>query len=431
MENGKTKLKINNFPTESTELFSNTDDISSSYSNNGLVPSMHPSSPYLNLSQVKTPKKYYYNRSSSVRKRASSLTPSLSSAMVLLQYYESLTEFEHIEVSSYDEVYFLGLGSQKLKGNYSNNEGFYKAVKGDHLAYRYEVVNFIGEGEFGQVFDCIDHKTCKNVAIKIIRNQEKYRKAGESERQILQDLLIIDLDDFSNIVKKEGNFEFRGHLCIVVELLGIDLYRYLEKNNFEGISLPIVRRIAIQMLRALKTIHSLNLIHCDLKPENVMLVSETKLDVKVIDFDSARIEGNPFPEYLQSRYYRAPEIVIEARYGKAIDIWSLGCILTELITGKPLFPGNSESDMFKKYVEVIGPPDLEFMNTGERKRFYIDQNGKVRIMVAPFRRSLEKLLKNVDSAAVNFIENCLKWTPDHRMTADTGLLHPWITGIIT
>jgi dual specificity tyrosine-phosphorylation-regulated kinase 2/3/4 len=352
----------------------------------------------------------------------------ITPARALLDCFELLSEFEHIEISSFPEIYFLGLGADKVQEPFRNEEGYYKAVKGDHLAYRYEIKELLGTGTFGQVFSCYDHKTSSNVAVKIIRNKKVYRKAGDLENKILQQLARTDPLDINCIVKKQGSFEFRGHLCIIFELLSLNLFQFLHKNDFKGLAVPLVRRIATQLLMAMKTAHSADIIHCDLKPDNILLKHEKKSSIKVIDFGSACQEGNKVFEYVQSRYYRAPEIVIEAPYGKMIDIWSIGCIIVEILTGSPLFPGDSELELFKKHVEVLGMPPKDFASKGKRSKYYINSNGRLKAHVLPGSKKLSEILIGFDDTVINFVENCLKWVPEERITAESGLSHTWIKG---
>ena len=248
--------------------------------------------------------------------KSTSMTPNKA----LNDYFNLLTEFEHIEIISYEEIYYLGIGCKKLNGEYADSKGYYKAITGDHLGYRYEIKHLLGSGTFGDVYDCYDHKRSNNVAVKIIRNQSLYKDSGHLENKILHELAKADPEDTNCIIKKQRSFEFRGHLCIVFELLSLNLFQFLHQNEFKGIGVQLVRRIAVQILMALKTVHSVGIIHCDLKPENILLKYENKSSIKVIDFGSACQEGNKIFEYIQSRYYRAPEIVIEAAYDKMIDM---------------------------------------------------------------------------------------------------------------
>lgn len=151
---------------------------------------------------------------------------------------------------------------------------------------------------------------------------------------------------------------FRKHLVISFELFSINLYEFIKSNNFQGVSLSLIRRFAIQILQALKYLKDEHIIHCDLKPENILLKSPDKSGIKVIDFGSSCFKDERIYTYIQSRFYRAPEIVLGIPYTTAIDMWSFGCILIELFTGFPIFPGESEMEQLSMIMEVRGiPPD--------------------------------------------------------------------------
>ncbi|VDP92617.1 unnamed protein product [Echinostoma caproni] len=176
-----------------------------------------------------------------------------------------------------------------------------------------QVLAFLGRGTFGQVVKCRCQSTRRCVAIKILKNLPQ------------QDT------ESHNIVRAIECFQHRNHMCFVFELLEQNLYEYLKSNKFRPLSLPEIRPIAQQVLTALSKLKSLGLIHADLKPENIMLVSSTN--------------GNT---YLQSRYYRAPEILLGLPFNESIDMWSLGCVIAELFLGWPLYPGSSEYDQVSR-----------------------------------------------------------------------------------
>ena len=157
----------------------------------------------------------------------------------------------------------------------------------DQIDYRYEVLEFLGKGSFGQALKCIDHKTGEIVAIKIIRNKKNLQHQAGVELNILLHLKNNDPEDTNNIIRIKDYCMFRRHLIISFELFSINLYEFIKSNNFEGVSLSLIRRFAIQILQALKYLKEENLIHCDLKPENILLKSPEKSGIKVIDFGSS------------------------------------------------------------------------------------------------------------------------------------------------
>ena len=200
----------------------------------------------------------------------------------------------------------------------------------DHICYRYEVLESLGRGSFGQALKCFDHKTNEYVCIKIIRNQEKFQYQASVEVKVLQHIKDMDPEDTTNLVKMRDYFVFRSHVCIVFELLSMNLYEFIKNTDFRGVSMGLIRRFAIQLLHSLKFIKEQEIIHCDLKPENILLKTPTKSGLKIIDFGSSCFLDEVVYTYIQSRFYRAPEIMLGIPYSYAIDMWSFGCIVAEL-----------------------------------------------------------------------------------------------------
>ncbi|KAI9208582.1 kinase-like domain-containing protein, partial [Polychytrium aggregatum] len=322
---------------------------------------------------------------------------------------------------------------------YDDSRGDYYLTKHDHIAYRYEVLGLLGKGSFGQVVRCLDHKTKKTVALKIIRNKKRFEKQGLVEVKVLEQLKSQDPDDTHNIIHIGESFHFRGHLCITFELLGINLYEWLKAGSFRGVHLGVVKRFTIQLLQCLLLLQKEKIIHCDLKPENILLrdpdfdMSSPAYGIKVIDFGSSCLEHEKVYTYVQSRFYRSPEVILGISYSTAIDMWSLGCILAELYTGYPLFPGENEEEQLACIMEVKGLPDASFVDCGSRKKKFFDNGPKLKpnskgVIRRPGNpsKSLAKVLKCHDTAFIDFIERCLIWDPDKRMTPQEGLNHEWI-----
>lgn len=176
------------------------------------------------------------------------------------------------------------------------------------------------------------------------------------EAGILQTLKEKDPEDKRNVVRIIDSFVFRKHLVISFEMLSINLYEFIKLNNFQGVSESLVRRFAIQLLITLRYLRENNIVHCDMKPENILLRKSNKSGIKIIDFGSSTYENEQFYTYIQSRFYRAPEIMLGIRYTPAIDMWSLGCILYELFVGFPLFAGEDEKEQMQCIMEVKGLP---------------------------------------------------------------------------
>uniref|UniRef100_A0A914YIM5 Protein kinase domain-containing protein n=1 Tax=Panagrolaimus superbus TaxID=310955 RepID=A0A914YIM5_9BILA len=208
------------------------------------------------------------------------------------------------------------------------------------LLVMYEVYKALGSGSFGQVYKCFDHKRKNSVAVKIVRSTPKVAQSAQIEADILLHLNSISGPGNSNIIKLLNYFEFRGHQCVVFELCSLSLYDILKKRKFKGLTCSQVKPIATEVLMALNFLKENKIVHCDLKPENILLSGDNSERIKLIDFGSACYEGKGCYTYIQSRFYRAPEVLLNASFGSPIDMWSFGCIIHELLCGYPLFPGN-------------------------------------------------------------------------------------------
>ncbi|KAG0131672.1 hypothetical protein HOY82DRAFT_331171 [Tuber indicum] len=358
----------------------------------------------------------------------------------------ALNIYERGEIVDFKEVYFTGTpGAKKHVGDlnssalpnfgYDDERGDYTIVKGDHLAYRYEIVDILGKGSFGQVVRCVDHKTGGLVAIKIIRNKKRFHQQALVEVNILQKLKEWDPHGKHSLINFTQSFYFRGHLCISTELLGMNLYEFIKSNDFKGLSLRLIRRFTKQMLSSLVLLKGHRVIHCDLKPENILLAHPAKSEIKVIDFGSSCFEHEKVYTYIQSRFYRSPEVILGMTYGMPIDMWSLGCILAELLTGYPIFPGENEQEQLACIMEVFGPPEKHLIEKSTRKKLFFDSFGKPRMIVSskgkrrrPSSKTLTGILRCDDEAFLDFIARCLRWDPDKRMKPDEAMHHDFITG---
>lgn len=156
-------------------------------------------------------------------------------------------------------------------------------------------------------------------------------------------------------------------------MLRHNLYDFLKLNSFHGFPLDLVRRFAIQVLQCLMFLERHGIVHCDLKPENILLKHENKSGIKIIDFGSGCFEHERIYTYIQSRFYRAPEVILGIDYTTAIDMWSLGCIICELLLGYPIFPGENETEQLALFMEVLGVPPRSLIERGQRRRRFFDE----------------------------------------------------------
>lgn len=186
-------------------------------------------------------------------------------------------------------------------------------------------------------------------------------------------------DDY-NLVRAYEVFQHKNHTCLVFEMLEQNLYDFLKQNKFSPLPLKCIRPVVKQVLVALSKLKKLGLIHADLKPENIMLVDPIRqpYKIKVIDFGSAsHVSKAVQSTYLQSRYYRAPEILLGLPFCESIDIWSLGCVMAELFLGWPLYPGSSEYDQIRYICQTQGsPPEHMLRAATKTTRFFNREESK-------------------------------------------------------
>jgi dual specificity tyrosine-phosphorylation-regulated kinase 2/3/4 len=358
---------------------------------------------------------------------------------VLKLFKNELTELERAEILDYQDIYYFGKIANKVKpkiaainNGFDDQRGDYLMIAGDHIAYRYEILNLLGKGNFGQVVLCHDHKRNEKVALKVIRNKKRFNQQAGVEIKVLQTLRENDLEGKNHVVKIKNFFVFRKHVCITFEKLSMNLYELLHQNNFQGFSVSLVQKFTQQILQCLDFAYRFKIIHCDLKPENVMLVNSNSAEVHVIDFGSSCFEPERLYTYIQSRFYRAPEIILGIPYTTAIDMWSLGCMVIEFFTGFPAFIGENEHEQLYFFMEILGLPPDNILKLSSRSKLFFDPFGvptPLEVKKAeriPGSLSLRKLLNGAPESLISFVEKCVVWDPMLRMTPSEGLSHPFI-----
>uniref|UniRef100_A0A8C9W899 non-specific serine/threonine protein kinase n=1 Tax=Scleropages formosus TaxID=113540 RepID=A0A8C9W899_SCLFO len=311
------------------------------------------------------------------------------------------------------------------KNGNANSEGDYQLVQHEVLCSMtntYEVLEFLGRGTFGQVVKCWKRGTNEIVAIKILKNHPSYARQGQIEVSILARLSTESADDY-NFVRAYECFQHKNHTCLVFEMLEQNLYDFLKQNKFSPLPLKYIRPVLQQVGTALMKLKSLGLIHADLKPENIMLVDPARQPyrVKVIDFGSAsHISKAVCSTYLQSRYYRAPEIILGLPFSEAIDMWSLGCVIAELFLGWPLYPGASEYDQIRYISQTQGLPAEYLLSAGTKTtRFFNrdpDSTYPLWRLKTPEDHEAETGIKSKE--ARKYIFNCLDDMAQVNMTTD-------------
>ena len=270
------------------------------------------------------------------------------------------------------------------------------------------------------------------------------------------------------LIQMFDTFIFKKHLCLVFELLSINLYDLIKQNGFKGFKISLVRDFSSQLLDALIILDQAKIVHCDLKPENILLNELTNTRIKVIDFGSACYEQSTMFTYVQSRFYRAPEVILGLDYSSSIDMWSLGCIVAELFLGLPIFPGTSEYNQISRIHDMFGDLPSYMLEVGKKTTDYFNKttlgNNKVKytlksiqdyslangvkekpskqyfqqttldeiIMHYPAFRQMTKAEMDEEyynrHVLIDFIKNLLQLNPLKRFSPQQAKMHPFITG---
>lgn len=374
------------------------------------------------------------SRSHHARSESQTMFPVPSKpAFIFSKFRDYLHDYEESEILNYREVYYLRQAPVQSKKMVTAIPNFFQFVKNDHIAYRYQQIQVIGKGSFGSVLGCIDHKTGEKVAIKMQRDKPKLHSQIIFELDLLKLLQSENGQTDRHIVKFVESFSFRGFFCIVMELLSIDIYTALKYQRFIGFRKSVIQTVARQTAKALQFIHKTGIIHADIKPENILFVDKNQSAIKVIDYGCSCFIGKLLFSYIQSRYYRAPEVVFGMQYGPEIDIWSLGCVLCEMVTGQPVFPAEDEVELIQMICNIIGLPPASMVKSAPRAHHYFDEKGELIIKPNkqgkyhyPNESSIEKQIRSNDASFISLIQGCLRWNPKERFTATDVLNHDWI-----
>ncbi|WVR07762.1 hypothetical protein IAU60_004805 [Kwoniella sp. DSM 27419] len=341
---------------------------------------------------------------------------------------------------------------------------------GENGGDRYLILDVLGQGTFGQVVKCQNMRTHDICAVKVVKNKPAYLHQSKMEVAIL-DLLNTqhDPNDRHHILRMLESFTHKSHLCLVFECLSSNLYELIKQNQFKGLSTQLVKVFTQQLLDCLTVLKDARLIHCDLKPENILLKSLQSPQIKVIDFGSACHEMQTVYTYIQSRFYRSPEVLLGLPYSTSIDMWSLGCIVVELFLGLPLFPGTSEYNQISRIVDMLGNPPSHLLEVGKQtheffnistdsygrkqfklksmhqyasehrtdeqpsKQYFKQSKLKDIIMEYPFAKRNAKQ-SDIDKemsmrrSFVDFAEGLLNMDPIKRWSPQQAAKHPFITG---
>ncbi|KAK2827076.1 hypothetical protein Q7C36_018002 [Tachysurus vachellii] len=337
-----------------------------------------------------------------------------------------------------------------------DEEGHLIYHNGQVLRARYEILSTLGEGAFGKVVECIDHtKDGIRVALKIIKNQERYREAALIEVDVLKQMNILDAQNRFACVRMLDWFDHYGHVCIVFELLGLSTYDFLKENDYMPFTVDEIRYMADQIFRAVHFLHQNKLTHTDLKPENILFVNSDcdveynaklkrdertlkNLGVKVVDFGNATYDHEHHTSVVSTRHYRAPEVVLELGWNQACDVWSLGCILIEYYLGLTLFQTHDSKEHLAMMERVLGPIPAHMLQQ-TKKQHYL-HHGKldwdessssgryVRKHCKPLKQYMSS--KSLEHEQLfDLLQKMMEYDVSKRITLEEAIKHPFFTSL--
>ncbi|WFD32461.1 mitogen-activated protein kinase [Malassezia sp. CBS 17886] len=301
----------------------------------------------------------------------------------------------------------------------------------DDIGENYFVDGIVGEGGYGVVFSAIERTNGRRVAVKRIAPFEHSLLAVRTLREFRLMRFFRQNNSCENIIKLldaiiPGDSLSYRDVYLVQEMMDSDLYRVLRT---QPLSYDHAQYFTYQVLRGLKPIHAAGVLHRDIKPSNLLVNSNC--DLKICDFGLARSLCTARPEaaelmlteYVATRWYRAPEIMLSSRsYTKAVDIWSVGCTLYEMLAGEPLFPGKDYQHQLCLILDVLGTPAVESL------RPYCSPRALDYVMSLPWRSTKPwyTLLPNLKEVAIDFLSRTVTMDPSRRMTVEECLAHPFV-----
>eukprot|EP00092_Neocalanus_flemingeri_P016369 GFUD01017718.1.p1 GENE.GFUD01017718.1~~GFUD01017718.1.p1 ORF type:complete len:348 (-),score=82.38 GFUD01017718.1:244-1287(-) len=323
---------------------------------------------------------------------------------------------------------------------------------------RYKIMSELGEGTFGKVVKCEDLQKGTILAIKIIKNVKKYRDAAKLEINVLSKLAKYDPKGENLCVEMYDWFDYHGHKCIAFELLGKSVFDFLKDNNYSAYPIEHVRQIAYELCLSVSFLHANRLTHTDLKPENILFhnsdyykdyLSQEDRDegkkvrilknpeIRLIDFGSTTFDHEHHSSIVQTRHYRAPEVVMELGWDQSCDVWSIGCIIFELAMGYMMFDTHSSHEHLAMMERVLGQipqkmaekSKLKYFSKGKLRWDEESSSGRhVRRKVKPLMRYIPRDERGNEDWEEMFqmISLMLRYEPSKRITLSECLEQPYL-----
>jgi len=315
---------------------------------------------------------------------------------------------------------------------------------------RYKILATLGEGTFGKVVKVKELNTDQVLALKIIKNVDKYREAAKLEVNVLEKLQEKDPQGKHLCAKMTSWFNYWGHMCLIFELLGLSVFDFLKENNYHPYPLEQVRHIIYQLCHSVKFLHECRLTHTDLKPENILFTSSDweisynarkrkdvrkvkSTEVRLIDFGSATFDWEHHSKVVSTRHYRAPEVILELGWSQPCDVWSIGCIMFELYLGFTLFQTHDNREHLAMMEKILGPFPGSMSRRTKTKYFQAgklvwDEHSSAGKYVRENCKSLKKYQQSDQEEheqLFGLIQAMLTYDPAERIGLDQVLRHPF------
>ncbi|XP_037928074.1 mitogen-activated protein kinase p38b [Teleopsis dalmanni] len=288
----------------------------------------------------------------------------------------------------------------------------------------YQQLQPVGSGAYGQVCKALVGNSGNKVAIKKLARP--FQSAVHAKRTY-REIRLLKHMDHDNVIglldcfhpgQPPSSLENFQQVYLVTHLMDADLNNIIRTQKLSD---DHVQFLVYQILRGLKYIHSAGIIHRDLKPSNIGVNKDCEL--RILDFGLARPAESEMTGYVATRWYRAPEIMLNwMHYNQTVDIWSVGCIMAELLTGRTLFPGTDHIHQLNLIIELLGTPDDDFMQkiSSESARNYI------RSLPHTVRRNFIDVFRGANPLAIGLLEKMLELDAEKRITAEQALAHPYM-----
>ncbi|XP_056243984.1 mitogen-activated protein kinase 12 [Seriola aureovittata] len=287
---------------------------------------------------------------------------------------------------------------------------------------RYRDLKQVGTGAYGTVCSAVDSRTGGKVAIKKLYRpfqSELFAKRAYRELRLLKHMKHENVIGLLDVFTADLSLDRFHDFYLVMPFMGTDLGKLMK---LQRLSEEKIQYLVYQMLKGLKYIHSAGIIHRDLKPGNLAINQDCEL--KILDFGLARQADSEMTGYVVTRWYRAPEVILSwMHYTQTVDIWSVGCIMAEMLQGKPLFKGSDHLDQLTEIMKITGTPTQEFISKLESE----DAKSYIRSLPKVEKKDLQKVFFTTNPQAVSVLERMLLLDPQSRVTAAEALTLPYFT----